>query len=133
MVEIQFEFLRAVTNGLGALDLNLNSGTSCRSTMNYISIIDCRGFPCGLWTLFHLLTTQSVRLDYDYRIVPNIIFDYVTTVFSCRVCGDNFIMEENIFQIHELTSNKDSVIWLWKLHNKVNERLQGKIFFISTL
>ena len=78
-----------------------------------------------MWTLFHLLTTQSARLDYDFKLVPTLLYDFVTKIFSCRVCGENLSIEEEAFPISGISSNWDSVLWLWKIHNSVNARLQG--------
>ena len=61
----------------------------------------------------------------NVRKVPKLIFDYVTTIFSCRDCGKHFEAEEKRFQISKINSPDDAVLWLWKVHNIVNERLRG--------
>ena len=61
----------------------------------------------------------------NVREVPKLIFDYVTKIFSCRDCGKHFQAEEKRFQISKIKSSDDAVLWLWKIHNIVNERLRG--------
>nr|XP_039269923.1 sulfhydryl oxidase 1-like [Styela clava] len=88
-----------------------------------------RGYPCSLWTLFHSLTVASYNADeQDTESVPRAMEAYITNFFSCVECRKNFI-KEIIDSPYEdgLTSNKDVVLWLWELHNKVNKRLHGAI------
>lgn len=61
----------------------------------------------------------------NFKKVPKLIYDYVTTIFSCRDCGKHFQAEERRFPIDQIGSSDDAVLWLWKIHNIVNERLKG--------
>ncbi|XP_065198514.1 sulfhydryl oxidase 1-like [Sycon ciliatum] len=103
-----------------------------------------RGFPCGLWTLFHTMTShcslladgellQGISTDnhvlmrrrvagVDGRFAVLAIRDYIEHFFSCGDCRAHFLeMSQNIK--HEVRSNHEAVMWLWSAHNKVNQRL----------
>ncbi|XP_077188335.1 sulfhydryl oxidase 1 [Paroedura picta] len=86
-----------------------------------------RGFPCSLWTLFHLLTVQeavqSPRLFSPSEVLPT-MRGYIHYFFGCRECAEHFegMAAESMHRI----KNKDSaVLWLWSRHNRVNARLSG--------
>ncbi|XP_060630438.2 sulfhydryl oxidase 1 [Anolis sagrei] len=86
-----------------------------------------RGFPCGLWTLFHLLTVQEALLS-PYRSSPPEVLPamrgYVRYFFGCRECAEHFegMAAESMSRVR----NKDgAVLWLWSRHNRVNYRLAG--------
>ena len=49
------------------------------------------------------------------------------SIFSCRDCGDHFKLEEKIFPRIDIQTNEDGVMWLWKIHNKVNSRLENAV------
>lgn len=88
-----------------------------------------RGYPCSLWTMFHALTVASYNADeQDVESVPQAMEAYITNFFSCLECRKNF-MKEIINSPYEqgLTTNKEVVLWLWELHNKVNKRLHGAV------
>ena len=55
-----------------------------------------------------------------------VIADYVLEIFSCRSCSENFSREITEFKIEKIKNTKDAVLWLWSLHNSVNERLKGE-------
>ncbi|GAB1597256.1 sulfhydryl oxidase 2-like [Argonauta hians] len=85
-----------------------------------------RGYPCSLWTIFHALTVNAYLKNKDGPFsnpteVLSAISDYITEFFGCEECSRNFRkMSRNISMIH---SHKESVLWLWEAHNKVNTRL----------
>ncbi|XP_042319500.1 sulfhydryl oxidase 1 [Sceloporus undulatus] len=86
-----------------------------------------RGFPCGLWTLFHLLTVQealhSPNLASPSEILPT-MRGYVRYFFGCRECAEHF--EGMAAESMDKVRNKDgAVLWLWSRHNRVNHRLAG--------
>ncbi|XP_022150611.1 sulfhydryl oxidase 2 isoform X2 [Momordica charantia] len=87
----------------------------CRGSRN-----DTRGFSCGLWVLLHSL---SVRIeDGESQFAFTTICDFVHNFFVCEECRQHF---------YELCSSvstpfnkaRDFALWLWRAHNKVNERL----------
>ncbi|UJR25107.1 hypothetical protein I4U23_006466 [Adineta vaga] len=87
-----------------------------------------RGYPCALWLLFHTLTVSQVQTEsQNQRIIeiPSAIKGFIKHFFGCRHCSDNFMKETD--DLHQLDSkNKHAaVIYLWKIHNHVNERLHG--------
>lgn len=90
---------------------------------------DFRGYPCGLWTMFHALTVAAAEFDYvndqDHPPVLNAMHGYIKNFFGCGDCANHFqqmAKERNIF---ESRSADDAIMWLWKAHNEVNKRLSG--------
>jgi len=79
-----------------------------------------RGFPCGLWTLFHTLTV--FENSPEPREVLRGITAYVKHFFGCSHCSKHF-QEMAVTMEGNVSSHDDSVLWLWKAHNKVNARL----------
>ncbi|CAJ1030287.1 Thioredoxin/Erv1 / Alr family, putative [Leishmania lindenbergi] len=77
-----------------------------------------RGFPCGMWLLYHALTVNVVHADADNNNaeVLFIILDYARNFFSCDACRTHFLR----FQPEK---DKDPVLQLWRFHNEVNRRL----------
>nr|KAI8732205.1 sulfhydryl oxidase 1-like [Biomphalaria glabrata] len=93
-----------------------------------------RGYPCGMWTLFHVLTVESYLQHQRAR--PNdpgnpqevllAIKGYMKYFFGCHECSNNFLaMAETI--PNEVTSWKEEVLWLWSAHNKANKRLHKDV------
>ncbi|KAI1301343.1 Sulfhydryl oxidase 1 [Halotydeus destructor] len=89
-----------------------------------------RGYPCGLWLLFHVLTVSEYSKNdkasslSDYNSVLFAMQDYVRHFFGCRDCADHFLaMSANIDGM--LLHPESSVLWLWDAHNQVNGRLRG--------
>uniref|UniRef100_A0ACB8F2B7 Uncharacterized protein n=1 Tax=Sphaerodactylus townsendi TaxID=933632 RepID=A0ACB8F2B7_9SAUR len=86
-----------------------------------------RGYPCSLWTLFHLLTVQeavaSPRFTSSSEVLPT-MRRYVHYFFGCRECADHFegMAAESM---HRVKSKDGAVLWLWSRHNRVNARLAG--------
>ncbi|XP_033643196.1 sulfhydryl oxidase 1-like isoform X1 [Asterias rubens] len=90
-----------------------------------------RGYPCGLWTLFHTLTVSQAALnsndvDADAKEVLNAMKGYMKYFFGCRECSENFA-EESISLDSSVVSLDDSILWLWETHNRVNKRLAGAL------
>lgn len=84
-----------------------------------------RGYPCSLWTLFHTLTVncgsshQLTGLDVLSRIR-----EFIRYFFSCEECRKHFTtMSSNLS--NEVHSHNEAILWLWRGHNKVNDRLAG--------
>lgn len=84
-----------------------------------------RGYPCGLWTLFHTLTVNcGTRDNLTGLEVLSRIREYIKHFFSCEECKKHFTaMSANLSQ--EVYSHNDAIMWLWRGHNKVNRRLAG--------
>ncbi|KAK2539855.1 Qsox1, partial [Columba guinea] len=86
-----------------------------------------RGYPCGLWTLFHLLTVQAAQSGPDKELpleVLNTLRCYVRHFFGCRDCAQHFeaMAAKSMDQV---AGREESVLWLWSHHNEVNARLAG--------
>uniref|UniRef100_A0A6J0TGW1 Sulfhydryl oxidase n=1 Tax=Pogona vitticeps TaxID=103695 RepID=A0A6J0TGW1_9SAUR len=88
---------------------------------------ELRGFPCSLWTLFHLLTVQEALLSPNHaspsEVLPT-MRRYVQYFFGCRECAEHFegMAAESM---HKVKNKDGAVLWLWSRHNRVNARLAG--------
>ncbi|XP_069006583.1 sulfhydryl oxidase 1 [Embiotoca jacksoni] len=86
-----------------------------------------RRYPCGVWTLFHVLTVQAKNaIDPDPLEVLSAMRDYVHNFFGCRPCAEHFenMAMESLMEVNTLSS---AVLWLWSRHNRVNNRLAGAL------
>merc|ERR1719427_367087 len=86
-----------------------------------------RGYPCGLWTMWHALSVayHNARVQ-DQSSFYEAMKGYITNFFSCLECRNNF--KKEIEQIRfDGETNKESapMLWLWRLHNSVNTRLHN--------
>ncbi|NXT24663.1 QSOX1 oxidase, partial [Syrrhaptes paradoxus] len=86
-----------------------------------------RGYPCGLWTIFHLLTVQAAQSGPNKEMpleVLNTMRCYVRHFFGCRECAQHFeaMAAESMDRV---ASREEAVLWLWSHHNEVNARLAG--------
>lgn len=86
-----------------------------------------RGYPCGLWKLFHYLTVNAAvdTPNSHPSLVLQAMHGYVKNFFSCADCRDHFLEMANRRGIFNITSCDESVLWLWAAHNEVNKRLAG--------
>ncbi|XP_023665375.2 sulfhydryl oxidase 2 [Paramormyrops kingsleyae] len=96
---------------------------------------ELRGYPCSLWTLFHTLTVQAALrpdalantgLEEDPLAVLQTMRRYIRTFFGCRECGEHFeeMAKESLQQVKTLD---EAILWLWRKHNQVNNRLAGTL------
>ncbi|XP_028855478.1 sulfhydryl oxidase 1-like isoform X1 [Denticeps clupeoides] len=86
-----------------------------------------RGYPCSVWTLFHLLTVQALETGSSGPLeVLWTMRRYMHNFFGCRYCSTHFeqMAEENMDSVSMLS---EAVIWLWARHNQVNNRLAGDL------
>lgn len=122
-----------VINGSGGGRIALNvtewhsvvqrSGIPYRGTPPRLEWVTCRGsswryrgYPCGLWLLYHSLTA-TVQPREAAGILP-VIQAYAREFFKCSVCRQNFL------NFH-LGSQEDPALQLWRVHNAVNWRLRN--------
>lgn len=89
-----------------------------------------RGYPCGLWTLFHTLTVNSVLQhgedeNFNRLEVLEAMLGYITHFFGCHECSLHFQEMAAESMRSDVLTPDDSIMWLWKAHNKVNKRLAG--------
>ncbi|XP_054910132.1 sulfhydryl oxidase 1 [Poeciliopsis prolifica] len=86
-----------------------------------------RRYPCGVWTLFHVLTVQANNTGgSDPKEVLNAMRNYIRNFFGCRYCAEHFenMARENL---EEVTTLPSAVLWLWYRHNRVNNRIAGDL------
>ncbi|XP_040465833.1 LOW QUALITY PROTEIN: sulfhydryl oxidase 1 [Falco naumanni] len=86
-----------------------------------------RGYPCGLWTIFHLLTIQAAQSGPDKELPLEVLGTlrcYVQHFFGCQECAQHFeaMAAESMDQV---AGREEAALWLWSHHNKVNARLAG--------
>ncbi|KAK9877899.1 hypothetical protein WA026_020125 [Henosepilachna vigintioctopunctata] len=91
-----------------------------------------RGYPCGVWTMFHYLTVNAADYNKGRRQVnPKEILmamhGYIKNFFGCAECSQHFQKMAAERKIEQVSSLNESVLWLWKAHNEVNERLAGDL------
>lgn len=94
-----------------------------------------RGYPCGLWTMFHMLTVNfalernkaivTQTLLRDPAAVLQAMHGYIGTFFGCADCAGHFVEMAGKNKIFDVRSKDKAVLWLWRAHNQVNARLSG--------
>lgn len=62
--------------------------------------------------------------DPDVLEVLRAMKGFIKHFFTCRECSKNFA-EESATVEFEVKTLDDSVLWLWRTHNRVNQRLHG--------
>ncbi|CAG2163135.1 unnamed protein product [Oppiella nova] len=85
-----------------------------------------RGYPCGLWSMFHVMTVKeySMNSTHNSHEVLDLMRDFVIHFFSCEHCAKHF--EKTSRRLSSvLTTAESSVLWLWRVHNQVNHRTKG--------
>ncbi|XP_064189353.1 sulfhydryl oxidase 1 [Anguilla rostrata] len=86
-----------------------------------------RGYPCSVWTLFHVLTVRAMKTPGAAPLeVLQALRGYVRSFFGCRYCASHFetMARENMNQVR---SPATAALWLWYRHNRVNNRLAGAL------
>lgn len=112
----------SIENELGHVFLPKQGWLGCRGSRQ-----EYRGYPCGLWTMFHTLTVFAELKktpSSDSREVLNSMVGYIKHFFTCSECAIHFTgMGATISK--NVTTHDDAVLWLWAVHNKVNLRISG--------
>ncbi|KAJ3600007.1 hypothetical protein NHX12_033959 [Muraenolepis orangiensis] len=126
-----------VTNLLKSLDSWLKAQSSAEVSYSDLrEVLDntakgskphFRRYPCGMWTLFHVLTVQAKQsADSEPQEVLKAVRDYVHELFGCRACAEHFAaMAQD--DLGEVRTRSSAVLWLWSKHNQVNNRLAGDL------
>uniref|UniRef100_A0A8L0DTA9 Sulfhydryl oxidase n=1 Tax=Oncorhynchus mykiss TaxID=8022 RepID=A0A8L0DTA9_ONCMY len=86
-----------------------------------------RRYPCGMWTLFHVLTVQAEEAaGKDPQEVLQAMRSYVHSFFGCRACATHFenMAKDSMSHVGTLST---AMLWLWSRHNHVNNRLAGAL------
>ncbi|XP_040262894.1 sulfhydryl oxidase 1 isoform X2 [Bufo bufo] len=86
-----------------------------------------RGFPCSVWTLYHLLTVRAAQLGTEQTNsleVLKTMRGYIRSFFGCTGCAHHFeeMAKESMNSVRSLD---EAIRWLWFSHNRVNKRLAG--------
>ncbi|EJK49387.1 hypothetical protein THAOC_31739, partial [Thalassiosira oceanica] len=107
-----------------------------------------KGFTCGLWNLFHILTIGASKKDHEMygfhrgflvsqHHVAETIKNFIAYFFSCDVCRTNFLnmydgcghghcdrLKQEVLSVAGNDSDRmELALWLWEVHNSVNTRL----------
>ncbi|XP_060888628.1 sulfhydryl oxidase 1 [Labrus mixtus] len=124
--EISYEALRELLdNTAQSSDTALPEGVrwvGCQSSQSHL-----RRYPCGLWTLFHVLTVQAKTSgSTDSQEVLSAMRNYIYNFFGCRHCAEHFenMAKESLVEVNTVSS---TILWLWSRHNRVNNRLAGDL------
>eukprot|EP01147_Barroeca_monosierra_P009597 gene9597-1821_t len=85
-----------------------------------------RGYPCGLWTLFHTLLAHTTDRDKEEgaQKLLVVIADHFLSMYNS---ADTFMsgLPKNI-------ESGRAMLWLWDAHNRANVRLARNVADIST-
>ncbi|KAG6930786.1 quiescin Q6 sulfhydryl oxidase 1, partial [Chelydra serpentina] len=125
---------RISSSALELVLTNRKEGQAPAVLSNNVTWVGCqgsklhfRGYPCSLWTLFHLLTVQATRhrrLSTGPLEVLGAMRGYIRSFFGCRECAQHF---EGMAakSMDKVRSVDQAALWLWSRHNRVNARLAG--------
>ncbi|ESN98479.1 hypothetical protein HELRODRAFT_192949 [Helobdella robusta] len=91
------------------------------------SSFNVRGYPCSLWLTFHAVITNVAHNHNDsfqcLQVLQR-VRGYVQHFFGCSECVSNFL--KGATKIEKVVTNcRQSVLFLWRSHNKANFRLRG--------
>jgi thiol-disulfide isomerase/thioredoxin len=75
-----------------------------------------RGFPCGMWLLYHTLLANGPSAGPAGYSKLQAIRNYVIQFFTCSDCRSHF--SQFVFD-----PRQDASLQLWRAHNAVNKRL----------
>ncbi|PNH10555.1 Sulfhydryl oxidase 1 [Tetrabaena socialis] len=89
---------------------------------------DSRGYSCGLWQLLHTMALrlpESSGASAPAAAMMAFLLQFNKHFFLCEPCQKHF---GRILTSPEASAVKDRrslVLWLWRVHNEVNERLRS--------
>lgn len=93
-----------------------------------------REFPCGAWKLAHVMVVNEYLLDSPRKDVKHLVmhslYQYMLNFYACATCGNRVSDLSGEFRLNldaHLLEQGDSVMLLWKIHNRVNKRLEAEI------
>jgi thiol oxidase len=91
----------------------------------------CRTYTCGIWTLFHSLSTRNINDNSAWRPSETMaaIRLYMKHFFGCEDCRQHFLEANPESLAQELAASDTNgphavIMWAWKMHNSVNKRLK---------
>lgn len=92
-----------------------------------------REYPCGAWKLAHVLVVNEYIKDSPRKDVKHIVlhtlYQYLLHFYACSTCGNRVTEVSSEFRLvldDHLLDQHDSVMLLWKMHNRINKRLEGE-------
>eukprot|EP00164_Ancoracysta_twista_P001510 GFYU01001980.1.p1 GENE.GFYU01001980.1~~GFYU01001980.1.p1 ORF type:complete len:732 (+),score=192.17 GFYU01001980.1:188-2383(+) len=109
---------------MSLFDLQTKEWRGCHGSSSHL-----RGYPCGLWQLFHSTVLAAQYDPYSTINAKDALFavrDYVKYFFACGDCANNFLAMASTVE-SDVQAADDAVLWLWKAHNQVNQRLKYDI------
>lgn len=93
-----------------------------------------REFPCGAWKLAHIMVVNEYVKDSPRKDVKHIVlqslYQYMLQFYACSTCGNRISDVSGEFRLNlddHLQDQGDSIMLLWKVHNRVNKRLESEI------
>jgi thiol oxidase len=83
-----------------------------------------RGYTCGLWQLFHSLSVRlaSHEIQAGKRWLTA-VRGFIKHFFQCSDCARHFLEYATSHTAEQIINKRDAVMWLWRTHNVVNDRL----------
>ena len=101
-------------------DDSQNSWEACRP-----SVVGYRGYTCALWTLLHAMSVRTTFGEggLSGRGFLDAVEAYIGHFFSCESCREHFLAETAKEDFKRVETEDEAVLWLWEVHNRVNERL----------
>ncbi|KAI9907046.1 hypothetical protein PsorP6_003090 [Peronosclerospora sorghi] len=97
----------------------------------------CTTYTCRVWTLFHSMTvnitngteTAGALGQWKPSKLMLAIRLYIKTFFGCEKCREHFLHSnpESVIEnlaARDTTGPHSLILWIWKMHNTVNERLK---------
>jgi len=100
----------------------------CRGSLPHL-----RGYTCALWQTFHALL---VNANFNKEISSGgthggthgglaTIHSWIKHFFGCRDCVQHFLQMSEQMNWKSVATDDASVLWLWRAHNIVNDRLRN--------
>lgn len=93
-----------------------------------------REYPCGIWKLAHVMVVNEYIKDSPRKDVKHIVlhclYQYMLQFYACPTCGNRVSDVSGEFRLNldeHLQDQGDSVLLLWKVHNRVNKRLESEL------
>jgi len=93
-----------------------------------------REYPCGVWKLAHVMVVNEYIKDSPRKDVKHVVlhglYQYMLHLYSCPTCGNRISDVSGEFRIkldEYLRDQGDSVMLVWKIHNRVNKRLESEL------
>lgn len=93
-----------------------------------------REYPCGAWKLAHVMVVSEFIKDSPRKDVKHIVlhslYQYMLHFYSCSTCGNRVSDVNSEFRLNiddHLQDQSDSIMLLWKIHNRISKRLEGEM------